>query len=85
MAPLTSGRVTIAVSAVYQSKIGLATAIRYALARRAFSLTPDQPEVLLLDYPSHRHRLLPLLAKTYASHHYIVFFHLVNAEEYPFD
>lgn len=66
MAPLTSGRVTIAVSAVYQSKIGLATAIRYALARRAFSLTPDQPEVLLLDYPSHRHRLLPLLAKTYA-------------------
>uniref|UniRef100_A0A7I4CTY5 Acyl-coenzyme A oxidase n=1 Tax=Physcomitrium patens TaxID=3218 RepID=A0A7I4CTY5_PHYPA len=27
---------------------------------------PDQPEVLLLDYPSHRHRLLPLLAKTYA-------------------
>lgn len=64
MAPLTSGRVTIAVSAIYQSKVGLATAIRYALARRAFSLTPDQPEVLLLDYPSHRHRLLPLLAKT---------------------
>jgi len=66
MAPLTSGRVTIAVSAIYQSKVGLATAIRYALGRRAFSLSPDEPEVLLLDYPSHRHRLLPLLAKSYA-------------------
>ncbi|XP_024366306.1 acyl-coenzyme A oxidase 3, peroxisomal [Physcomitrium patens] len=66
MTPLTSGRVTIAVSAIYQSKVGLTTAIRYTLTRRAFSLVPGQPEVLLLDYPSHRHRLLPLLAKTYA-------------------
>ncbi|GLJ37853.1 hypothetical protein SUGI_0770070 [Cryptomeria japonica] len=66
MAPLTSGRVTLAVGAVYQSKIGLAIAIRYALTRRAFNLHPDEPEVLLLDYPSHQQRLLPLLAKTYA-------------------
>lgn len=67
MAPLTSGRITIATSAVYNSKIGLATAIRYALTRRAFSLSSDTPEVLLLDYPSHQHRLIPLLAKTYAT------------------
>ncbi|KAM7275809.1 hypothetical protein ACFE04_017675 [Oxalis oulophora] len=66
MAPLTSGRVTIAVSAIYQAKIGLATAIRYGLTRRAFSVTPNGPEVLILDYPSHQRRLLPLLAKTYA-------------------
>ncbi|XP_014524427.1 acyl-coenzyme A oxidase 3, peroxisomal [Vigna radiata var. radiata] len=66
LAPLTSGRVTIAVSAVYMSKISLAIAIRYALSRRAFSMTPDGPEVLLLDYPSHQRRLLPLLAKVYA-------------------
>eukprot|EP01018_Ginkgo_biloba_P000656 Gb_13273 [translate_table: standard] len=66
MAPLTSGRVTIAVSAVYQSKIGLSTAIRYALTRRAFNLAPDEPEILLLDYPSHQRRLMPLLSKTYA-------------------
>ncbi|GAA0143600.1 oxidoreductase [Lithospermum erythrorhizon] len=66
MAPLTSGRVTIALSAIYQSKIGLSIAVRYALARRAFSMTQDGPEVLLLDYPSHQRRLLPLLAKTYA-------------------
>lgn len=66
MAPLTSGRVTIAVSAVYMAKISLATAIRYSLTRRAFSTTPNGDEVLLLDYPSHQRRLLPLLAKTYA-------------------
>ncbi|XP_044466814.1 acyl-coenzyme A oxidase 3, peroxisomal [Mangifera indica] len=66
MAPLTSGRVIIAASAVYISKIGLATAIRYALSRRAFSISPNGPETLLLDYPSHQRRLLPLLAKTYA-------------------
>lgn len=66
LAPLTSGRVTIASSAIYQSKISLAIAIRYALTRRAFSITPSRPEVLLLDYPSHQRRLLPLLAKTYA-------------------
>ncbi|XP_027346246.1 acyl-coenzyme A oxidase 3, peroxisomal-like [Abrus precatorius] len=66
LAPLTSGRVTIAVSAVYISKISLAIAIRYALTRQAFSITRNGPEVLLLDYPSHQRRLLPLLAKVYA-------------------
>ncbi|CAI9089287.1 OLC1v1023839C2 [Oldenlandia corymbosa var. corymbosa] len=66
LAPLTSGRVTIAISAIYQSKISLAIAVRYSLTRRAFSVTPNEPEVLLLDYPSHQRRLLPLLAKTYA-------------------
>uniref|UniRef100_A0A2K1WRX5 Acyl-coenzyme A oxidase n=1 Tax=Populus trichocarpa TaxID=3694 RepID=A0A2K1WRX5_POPTR len=66
LAPLTSGRVTIATSAVFSSKVGLATAIRYSLGRRAFSVTPNGPEVLLLDYPSHQRRLLPLLAKSYA-------------------
>ncbi|XP_011013714.1 PREDICTED: acyl-coenzyme A oxidase 3, peroxisomal-like [Populus euphratica] len=66
LAPLTFGRVTIATSAIYSAKIGLAIAIRYALSRRAFSITPNGPEVLLLDYPSHQRRLLPLLAKSYA-------------------
>ncbi|CAH9089105.1 unnamed protein product [Cuscuta europaea] len=66
MAPLTFGRVTIASSATYSAKVALAIAIRYSLTRRAFSITPSGPEVLLLDYPSHQRRLLPLLAKTYA-------------------
>ncbi|KAG1334969.1 acyl-coenzyme A oxidase 3, peroxisomal [Cocos nucifera] len=66
LAPLTSGRVNIAVNAVYISKVGLAIAVRYALTRRAFSVSPNGPEVLLLDYPSHQRRLLPLIAKTCA-------------------
>ncbi|XP_068665356.1 acyl-coenzyme A oxidase 3, peroxisomal-like [Aristolochia californica] len=66
MAPLTSGRVNLAVNAIYISKLSLTIATRYALTRRAFSLAPNEPEVLLLDYPSHQHRLLPLLAKTCA-------------------
>ncbi|XP_020261803.1 acyl-coenzyme A oxidase 3, peroxisomal-like isoform X2 [Asparagus officinalis] len=66
MAPLTSGRVDVASTAIYSSKQGLAIAVRYALTRRAFSITPDGQEVLLLDYPSHQRRLLPLVAKTCA-------------------
>eukprot|EP00897_Mesotaenium_endlicherianum_P007553 jgi/Mesen1/6826/ME000035S06196 len=66
MAPLTGGRVTIAQGAVSQCKVGLGVAMRYALSRRAFSMVPGEPEVLILDYPSHQRRLLPLLAKTYA-------------------
>ncbi|XP_022970956.1 acyl-coenzyme A oxidase 3, peroxisomal-like [Cucurbita maxima] len=66
MSPLTSGRVTISVAAIYSAKVGLAIAIRYSLTRRAFSLTPNGPEIQLLDYPNHQKRLLPLLAKTYA-------------------
>ncbi|KAI3989340.1 hypothetical protein MKX01_026923 [Papaver californicum] len=66
LAPVTSGRITISVSSIYQSKIGLSIALRYSLTRRAFSVSPNGPEVLLLDYPSHQRRLLPLLAKTCA-------------------
>ncbi|PKA46620.1 Acyl-coenzyme A oxidase 3, peroxisomal [Apostasia shenzhenica] len=66
LAPLTSGRVNIAVNAVYVSKMALTITVRYALTRRAFSVTPNGPEVLLLDYPSHQRRLLPLIAKTCA-------------------
>ena len=45
-------------------QVGLSIAVRYALTRRAFSLSASVPEVLLLDYPSHQRRLLPLIAKT---------------------
>ncbi|URE08857.1 acyl-coenzyme A oxidase [Musa troglodytarum] len=66
LAPLSSGRVNIAALAVYISKVGLAIAVRYALTRRAFSMSANGPEVLLLDYPAHQQRLLPLIAKTCA-------------------
>ncbi|KAJ4770207.1 Acyl-coenzyme A oxidase [Rhynchospora pubera] len=63
LAPLTVGRVNITAEAVYISKVALAIATRYALSRRAFAVTPNGPETLLLDYPSHQRRLIPLLAK----------------------
>ncbi|KAJ8465323.1 hypothetical protein OPV22_027875 [Ensete ventricosum] len=66
MAPLTFGRVNIAATAVYISKVALAIAVRYGLTRRAFSISANGPEVPLLDYPSHQWRLLPLIAKTCA-------------------
>ncbi|KAJ3686147.1 hypothetical protein LUZ61_015311 [Rhynchospora tenuis] len=66
LSPLTAGRVNITAQAVYISKVALAIATRYALSRRAFSVIPNDPEVLLLDYPSHQHRLIPLLAKVCA-------------------
>ncbi|GJW32260.1 acyl-coenzyme A oxidase 3, peroxisomal-like protein, partial [Tanacetum coccineum] len=65
LAPLTCGRVTIATCSMNTAKIGLGVAIRYSLSRRAFSIKPNEPEVLLLDYPSHQRRLLPLIAKTF--------------------
>ncbi|KAJ3692286.1 hypothetical protein LUZ60_012636 [Juncus effusus] len=66
LSPLTVGRVNIAVNAIYISKVGLAIATRYALSRRAFAITPNTQETLILDYPSHQRRLIPLLAKTCA-------------------
>ncbi|CAH1416627.1 unnamed protein product [Lactuca virosa] len=66
MAPLTTSRIPTAVVAMNATKIGLAITIRYSLTRRAFSIRPNEPEVLLLDYPSHQRRLIPLIAKTYA-------------------
>ncbi|MFS8032104.1 putative acyl-CoA oxidase [Helianthus anomalus] len=53
MAPLTSGRVTIVASSMNTTKV--------LSIRRVFSMKPNEPEVLLLDYPSHKRRLLPLV------------------------
>ena len=62
---LVGGRVSISSAGVSAAKSALAIAIRYAVKRRQFGPV-DQPETLLLDYPSHRRKLLPLLANAYA-------------------
>lgn len=66
MAPLTSGRVTIGISSIYKAKLGLTIAVRYALTRMASAPSSGGLKCFLIDYPSYQHRLLPLLAKTYA-------------------
>ena len=48
------------------AKCGLAIAIRYGARRRQFGPSEGQPETILLDYPAHQRRLMPLLANAYA-------------------
>ncbi|MEM6965866.1 MAG: acyl-CoA dehydrogenase [Bacteroidota bacterium] len=63
---LVGGRVSVPRTGLSAAKSGLTIAIKYALKRRQFAPNPREPETLLLDYPSHQRRLMPLLAKTYA-------------------
>ncbi|OQR81530.1 acyl-CoA dehydrogenase/oxidase [Thraustotheca clavata] len=49
-------------------KKALTIAIRYGAVRRQGNPGKDNVETLLLDYPSHQRRLLPLVAKAYAYH-----------------
>ena len=62
---LVAGRVGVTSAALSAAKSGLTIAIRYAARRRQFG--PEHgTETLLLDYPTHQRRLLPLLANVYA-------------------
>lgn len=63
---LVGGRVCVPMAGLSAAKSGLTIAIKYALRRRQFAPNFNEPETLLLDYPSHQRRLLPRLAKAYA-------------------
>ncbi len=63
---LVGGRVCVPRAGLSATKAGLTIAIKYALRRRQFAPSENEPETLLLDYPSHQLRLMPRLAKTYA-------------------
>ncbi len=63
---LVGGRVCVPRAGLSAAKTGLTIAIKYALKRRQFGPGNNQPETLILDYPSHQRRLMPLLAKSYA-------------------
>ena len=63
---LVGGRVFVPRAGLSAAKSGLTIAIKYALKRRQFAANNGEPETLLLDYPSHQRRLMPLLAKAYA-------------------
>ena len=63
---LVQGRVSLDGSANRASQLALHIAITYASQRRQFSAADPTQEVVLLDYQSHLHRLLPKLAATYA-------------------
>ncbi|HVS61991.1 MAG TPA: acyl-CoA dehydrogenase [Thermoanaerobaculia bacterium] len=80
---LVGGRVAVSAASLSAAKAGLAIAIRYAEHRRQFG-PAGEAETLLLDYPSHQIRLLPRLARAYATefavHHLLERF-LARSEE----
>ncbi len=61
---LVGGRICVGSAAVSAARTSLAIAIRYATVRRQFGAGPSEPERALLEYPSHRKRLLPYLAES---------------------
>lgn len=64
---LVGGRVGLAYSSVGVLKIAVTIAVRYSLLRQQFGPS-KQPEVSILDYQSQQHKLMPMLASTYAFH-----------------
>ena len=65
---LVVGRICVGLAGISASKSALTIATRYALKRRQFTSKDSEPETLIMDYPTHQHRLIPLIAKTYAYH-----------------
>ncbi|HEY0793242.1 MAG TPA: acyl-CoA dehydrogenase [Chthoniobacterales bacterium] len=63
---LVSGRISIAASANSVAKSALTIAIRYGARRRQFGPPTAREETLLLDFPAHQMKLMPLLANAYA-------------------
>ncbi|KAJ1668112.1 fatty-acyl coenzyme A oxidase [Coemansia sp. RSA 1813] len=64
---LIQGRVSMVSDSANVAKRALTIATRYASVRRQFgSGKGGEAETKLLDYPIHQHRLLPLMAQTFA-------------------
>jgi acyl-CoA oxidase len=67
LSTLIGGRISVARAGLSAAKSGLTIAVRYGNRRRQFG-PKDEAEVPLLDYRTHKRRLLPKLATTYALH-----------------
>jgi acyl-CoA oxidase len=67
LSTLVGGRISVARAGLSAAKSGLTIAVRYGNRRRQFG-PKDEPEVPLLHYRTHKRRLLPRLATTYALH-----------------
>ena len=63
---LVAGRISVGHSGLSIAKVGLAIAVRYSARRRQFGPAEGKAETILLDYPAHQRRLMPLLANAYA-------------------
>ncbi len=65
---LVGGRICVGNAGNSAAKTALTIAIKYALKRRQFAPKDGDPETILMDYPTHQHRLIPLLVKSYLYH-----------------
>ncbi len=65
---LVGGRICVGNAGLSAAKTALTIAIRYALKRRQFAPKDGELETILMDYPTHQHRLTPLLVKSYLFH-----------------
>ncbi len=65
---LVQGRVSVGGAGLSAAKSALTIAIRYAERRRQFGPPDGSYEAPLLEYRTHKRRLLPRLARTYALH-----------------
>ncbi len=68
LSALVGGRICVGIGATSASKTALSIAIHYAHKRKQFGQEEKQDETLLMHYPTHQHRLIPLLAKTIVYH-----------------
>ena len=64
---LVGGRVCVPRAGMSAAKSALAIAVRYGLRRRQFAADPLKAETIILDYPNQQRRLIPLVAKCYAT------------------
>ena len=65
---LVGGRICVGMAGNNAAKTALTIAIKYALKRRQFAPKDGEPETILMDYPTHQHRLIPFLVKSYTLH-----------------
>lgn len=63
---LVVGRICVGLLGLNAAKVALTIAVKYGNKRRQFAPSDGQPETIIMDYPSHQKRLLPLLARNYA-------------------
>ncbi len=64
---LVGGRVFVPRAGMSATKAALAIAVRYGLRRRQFAPDPLKAETIIMDYPNQQRRLIPLVAKAYAT------------------
>ena len=55
---LVGGRIAVGTAGNNAAKTALTITIQYALKRRQFAPKEGEPETILMDYPTHQHRLM---------------------------